>query len=244
MATIPKNHPRYKSLMARYAIAEGVKSGITTITGLVAHGRGEAYDYMLGERTHRFANQAARAAAACILLAQRPVLSMNGNSAVLVPRELISLSKASKAPLEVNLFYDTGERRKMIGKLFKTRYKFKILGINPDKQIKGLNSHRALVDSEGIFAADVVLVSIEDGDRTQALKNAGKLVVAIDLNPFSRTPQTADISIIDNVQRALPLIERHVKALRNVSPKALRGILGKFDNKKTLRQAISAIRKG
>jgi 4-phosphopantoate--beta-alanine ligase len=241
---IPKSHPRYKSLMARYAIAEGVEQGLTTITGLVAHGRGEAYDYLLGERTHSFADTAAKAAAAMILLAERPVISINGNSAMLTPREMISLSKAANAALEVNLFYDTGLRRKKIGSMFKRTYKTNILGIKPDRQITGLKSHRAMVDSKGIFIADVVLVSIEDGDRTQALKRVGKSVIAIDLNPFSRTPQTADISIIDNVQRAIPLIEKHIRALQNKPTGALRRILARYDNKAILKQSIRAIRKG
>jgi 4-phosphopantoate--beta-alanine ligase len=230
--------------MARYAVAEGVKSGITTITGLVAHGRGEAYDYMLGERSHRFADKAAKAAAAAILLAEHPVISMNGNSVVLVPKEMISLAKSCAAPLEVNLFYDTGKRRAMIGDLFKRKYRHEILGVKPDKKITGLDSHRALVDSRGIYSADVVLVSIEDGDRTQALKKVGKTVIAIDLNPFSRTPQTADISIIDNVQRAFPLIERHVRALKGASPKRLQAILDRYDNRAILKESINAIRKG
>ena len=241
---IPKSHPRYKSLMARYAVAEGVKAGLTTITGLVAQGRGEAFDYLLGERTHPFADKAAKAAAAMILLAKKPVISINGNSAVLAPKEMIKLSKATKAPLEVNLFYDTGTRRKAIGRLFKSRYKTTILGTKPDRKIDGLSSHRALVDSKGIFIADVVLVSIEDGDRTQALKLVGKSVIAIDLNPFSRTPQTADISIIDNVQRAIPRIEKYVRELRNKPESTLRGILARYNNKAILRDSIRAIRKG
>jgi 4-phosphopantoate--beta-alanine ligase len=244
MAQVPKDHPRYASLMARYAVAEGVKSGVTTITGLTAHGRGEAFDYLLGETSHPFADRAAKAAAAAIILAERPVISINGNSAVLTPREMISLAKSSGALLEVNLFYDTGKRRAKIGAMFRSKYKVSLLGVKPDKRIKGMSSHRALVDSRGIYGADVVLVSIEDGDRTLALKHVGKTVIAIDLNPFSRTPQTADISIIDNVQRAFPLIEKHVRALRKAPQSKLRGILSRYNNKAILQAAIGRIRKG
>ncbi len=244
MAHVPKDHPRYTSLMARYAVAEGVKSGITTITGLTAHGRGEAFDYLLSEKSHPFADRAAKAAAAAILLAERPVISINGNSAVLAPKEMISLAKSSGALLEVNLFYDTGKRRAKIGSMFKSKYKVNLLGVKPDKRIEGLSSHRALVDSRGIYGADVVVVSIEDGDRTMALKHVGKTVIAIDLNPFSRTPQTADISIIDNVQRAFPLIEKHVRAMRKASESKLRSILSRYNNKAVLRAAIERIRKG
>jgi 4-phosphopantoate--beta-alanine ligase len=244
MTDVPKDHPRYTSLMARYTVAEGVKAGITTITGLTAHGRGEAFDYLIGERSHPFADRAAKAAAAAILLAEKPVISINGNTAVLVPKEMISLAKRSGALLEVNLFYDTGKRRRKIGAMFKTRFKTEVLGVKPDKKIAGLSSQRALVDSRGIYAADLVLVSLEDGDRTLALKNAGKQVIAVDLNPFSRTPQTADISIIDNVQRALPLIEKHIRELKGASESKLRGILTRYNNKKVLKAAIERIRKG
>ena len=244
MAAVPKDHPRYKSLMARYAVAEGVKAGITTITGLTAHGRGEAFDYLLGERSHTFADRAAKAAAALILLANKPVISINGNSGVLAPKEMISLAKRAKALLEVNLFYDTGKRRRLIGKMFKSRFKVILLGVRPDKRITGLSSHRALVDSRGIYAADVVVVSIEDGDRTLALKHNGKKVIAIDLNPFSRTPQTADISIIDNIQRAFPLIEKHVRELKHAPQSRLRAIISRYDNKRILKQAIATIRNG
>lgn len=244
MSLVPKSHPRYKSLMARYTVAEGVKSGITTITGLTAHGRGEAFDYLLSERSHSFADKAAKAAAAAILLSEHPIISINGNTAVLTPREMISLAKRSKAQLEVNLFYDTGKRRKLIGKMFKTKFKKEILGVDPDCRLPGLKSQRALVDSRGIFIADLVVVSLEDGDRTMALKEAGKIVVAIDLNPFSRTPQTADISIIDNAQRAFPLIEKHIRQLKGSSTSTLQGILKRYNNKQILKDAIAKIRRG
>ena len=44
---IPKAHPRYLSLTTRETVAQGVKNGITSITGLIAHGRGEAFDYLI-----------------------------------------------------------------------------------------------------------------------------------------------------------------------------------------------------
>jgi len=50
---IPRSHPRYKSLMTRELIVEGVKKGITSTQGLIAQGRGEAFDYLIGEKKHR-----------------------------------------------------------------------------------------------------------------------------------------------------------------------------------------------
>ena len=64
-------------------------------------GRGECFDYLLGETTASAA-AAIRAGAALLLLAQRPAISVNGNVAALVPEEMVAL--AGPGPLEVNLF--------------------------------------------------------------------------------------------------------------------------------------------
>jgi len=60
---VPESHPRYASLRTRDAIVAGVERGVTSVHGLVAHGRGEAFDYLLGERTRGFAREAIDAAA-------------------------------------------------------------------------------------------------------------------------------------------------------------------------------------
>ena len=49
---IPRSHPRYESLVIREKLVKGVKEGITALQGLIAHGRGEMFDYILGEKTH------------------------------------------------------------------------------------------------------------------------------------------------------------------------------------------------
>ena len=84
LTDIPKSHPRYASLVARERVAEGVKKGFTSSQGLIAQGRGECFDYLLGERTTPSAEAATRAAAALLLLAETPALSVNGNVAALV----------------------------------------------------------------------------------------------------------------------------------------------------------------
>ena len=81
-------HPRRESLLIRERLVEGVRSGITSQHGLIAHGRGEAFDYLIGERTREFAETAIRAAVAMMLLADRPIISVNGNAAALVPDDL------------------------------------------------------------------------------------------------------------------------------------------------------------
>src|SRR5262245_63463306 len=101
---IPLNHPRRISLLTRARLTEGTRQGITSLDGLIAHGRGEAFDYLLGEKTRDFAARAIEAAAALFLVARRPVISVNGNAAGLVPRELGALSKVLGSPVVGDLF--------------------------------------------------------------------------------------------------------------------------------------------
>jgi len=96
---IPADHPRHDSLVTRHRIEAGVEAGITSKQGLIAQGRGEAFDYLLGERTLPSADAAARAAATHLLLGRHPVVSVNGNAAALVPDELVDLADAVGADL-------------------------------------------------------------------------------------------------------------------------------------------------
>jgi len=111
---IPEDHPRYASLLTRHRIEAGVEKGITSKQGLIAQGRGEAFDYLLGERTLPSADAAERAAAATLLRANHPVLSVNGNVAALAPGETVELAEAVGADIEVNLFNHTDERVRRI----------------------------------------------------------------------------------------------------------------------------------
>jgi 4-phosphopantoate--beta-alanine ligase len=70
MHKIPKSHPRYHSLMTREQISEGMRQGIVHETGLIAHGRGEAFDYLIGETTIPQADAAEKVAAAALLCAK------------------------------------------------------------------------------------------------------------------------------------------------------------------------------
>jgi 4-phosphopantoate--beta-alanine ligase len=252
MHRIPRDHPRYESLRIRELLASGVKRGLAVRLGLLAHGRGEAFDYLLGERTGPEARRAARAAAAALLLAGRPVLSVNGNVASLAPLDMARLAAAVPgAALEVNLFHRTEERARRIGReLQSARRRLgargrrpRIFAGEPDARLAGLGSDRARCHREGILTADVVLVPLEDGDRAQALKRAGKTVVTIDLNPLSRTARTADITIVDNLVRALPELLRQVKALRGASRARLLKIKGGFDNRANLARALRRIQR-
>lgn len=233
---IPKSHPRFVSLNIREKIVSGYNNGLVAKEGLLAHGRGEAFDYLIGERTMRSARTAINAAAVTLLTAKNSVISVNGNIAALCPKEIIQLAKITKSKIEVNLFYHNEDRKKKIVKHLKNAGAKQVLGTNPrsNRKIIGIDSPRRIIDKDGIFAADVVLVPLEDGDRTQALKNAGKTIITFDLNPLSRTAQTADITIVDNVVRGMRLL---ISACKKTKTKKVN-----FNNRKALASAISEIK--
>ncbi len=243
MVKIPKSHPRYWSLYYREKIIEGMEKGMTAKAGLIAHGRGEAFDYIIGEKTIEPAERAMRAAVAKLLLAEHPVISVNGNVAALVPKETIELAKSLGAKLEINLFYRTEERVKAIAEeLRKYDPEVELLGINPTKRIPGLEHERGKVDEEGIWKADVVVVPLEDGDRTEALVNMGKFVITIDLNPLSRSARMADITIVDNIVRAYPRMTELAREMKDHSREELLKIIDEYDNGETLSDVLVHIK--
>lgn len=242
LTDIPKSHPRYASLVARERVAEGVKRGYTSIQGLIAQGRGECFDYLLGERTTPSAAAAIRAAAALLLLARRPAISVNGNVAALVPEEMVALAQALDIPLEVNLFHRSEERVKRIAALLREKGAKDVLGEQPDISLPGLDHARALATRGGIYDADVVLIPLEDGDRCEALLAMGKRVIAIDLNPLSRTAKKATVSIVDNILRAVPQLTEQVRQLSSKPRSDLERMLNEYDNEKNLAQAAQDIR--
>jgi 4-phosphopantoate---beta-alanine ligase len=237
---IPRSHPRATSLHIREKLVHGYRNGLVVEEGLMAHGRGEMFDYLIGEKTTRYSHDAIRAAARELLLARSPVISVNGNFAALCPKEIVQISKITGAKIEVNLFYASEKRKKTIAKVLAKNGAKQVLGLEPkfSTRIPKLDSARRIVDRRGIFAADVVLVPLEDGNRTVALKKIGKKVIAFDLNPLSRTAQMADITIVDNVVRAMHVL---IQACTKLKQKKLEE--HKFDNKKNLKRAIVAMRK-
>jgi 4-phosphopantoate--beta-alanine ligase len=236
---IPKDHPRYESLMKRERLAEFVKKGLMTPTGLVAHGRGEAFDYLIGETTIKTAFDAARAAAAHMLNAKRPVVCVNGNAAVLDAKKLIEVASVTNARIEVNVFHRTEERVRLLTEYMESCGAKNVLGNDPDSRIPGLSSDRALCTSEGIFQSDVILVPIEDGDRAEALVKMGKTVIAIDLNPLSRTSRAATVSISDEMSRALSNIIWFAKDLGDI--KEREKALSRFSNEDNRKATVDLI---
>ncbi|MBA7506824.1 hypothetical protein ES706_05535 [subsurface metagenome] len=237
MGKVSPRHPRAESLRVRAQLVEGFKAGLVVPEGLAAHGRGEAFDYILGEQTTEQARRATEAAAAMLLLAKHPVISVNGNVAALVPAKIVELAKVANAKIEVNLFHGSARREAAIAKRLRRHGAKEVLGTERkfSTRIKEVHSDRRKIDRRGIAAADIVLVPLEDGDRTEALKRLGKRVIAIDLNPMSRTARKADVTMVDNIVRALPLLVKRAKRLSRGSKTNLREIIISFDNKANLR---------
>ena len=233
MTEIPSSHPRYASLVLRERLVEGFRQGIVVPQGLIAHGRGEMFDYLLGERTTKEARKASRAAAALLLQAKRPVISVNGNVAVLCPGEVVRLARVARARIEIGLFHRTDERVGKILELLEKHGAENVLGFLPDATIPGLEHVRGLCSSEGIFTADLVLIPLEDGDRAEALNRMGKKTIAIDLNPMSRTSRAATVTIVDEVTRAIPELVRNIEDLSE-DPKAAKKILTDYDRDENL----------
>ena len=238
---IPKTHPRYESLKYRHKIIEGLKKSVVAEAGLIAHGRGECFDYIIGEKTTQPAKKAIRAAVAALLIAEKPVISVNGNTAALIPEELTILANILKVPLEINLFYRKEGRIEAIKNVLQKAGATDIRGTNEEKmvELQGLESNRRKVDL--IAKADLVMVPLEDGDRTEALKKLKKKVIAIDLNPLSRTALWADITIVDNVVRAIPKMIEIAKELKKLNLIKLTKIIDNFNNKDNIQCMLDLI---
>ncbi len=233
---IPREHPRYESLVRRERIARCAQEGIVAFEGLSAHGRGEAFDYLIGERTTESALRAERIAAALLRRAKRPLISVNGNTAALASEAVGELQRACNAAVEVNLFHRTDLRMEKITSLL-TGSGVDVLTGEAERLLP-LAHDRAFCLRDGIFSADVILVPLEDGDRCEALRSLGKTVITIDLNPLSRTAQTASLTIVDELTRALPNITR---ACTELTDEECESLSGAFDNAYFLRAAKEEI---
>jgi 4-phosphopantoate--beta-alanine ligase len=239
---VPIDHPRRKSLEVRKRLSDAVAAGVAHPTGLTAHGRGEAFDYLLGERTTPEAEAAEKAVAEVLVAAERPVVSVNGNVAALAAHEVEELQEAlngrrhGRRPLtvEANVFHADGGRVVKIVEVLEAAGVEHVLGRRRDAKIPGLTSHRALCEKDGIFASDAVLVPLEDGDRAEALKAMGKVVLAIDLNPLSRTAAAADITVVDHLLRALPKVADFARRMDKAPHLGVKGLAKRFDNRANL----------
>jgi len=219
---------------------KAVEKKVVAPAGLIAHGRGEAFDYLLGEETTLPSMKAIKAASAALLIAKQPVISINGNAAALCSSELVRLAKITGSKLEVNLFYRTPERELAIEHILKEAGADEVLGIGEaaSARIEEVFSERRRVDPRGIFSADWVFIPLEDGDRTEGLSKMGKKTIAVDLNPLSRTAQAATITIVDNLIRVVPLIISETEKLKTEPIQKLKEVISTYDNRRILSEVM------
>ncbi len=236
MTEIPKDHPRYKSLVIREKLVEGFKKGFVVPQGLIAHGRGEAFDYLIGEETIEPVYKSYEAAAALLLISEKPIIAVNGNAAALAYEDIGRFAEKFKIPIEINLFHFSMDRVKRIRELFES-YNVKVFD-EYDVELPTVSSKRRLVSREGIYSSDTVMVMIEDGDMPIGLRRVGKKVIAVDLNPLSRTSRDSNITIVDNLVRVFPILTKYMERLSQHGREALRRILEDYDNNEVLKEVL------
>lgn len=241
---IPKSHPRYESLLLRDKIVKASQKGYLADSGMIAHGRGEAFDYLIGEKTTYPAKRAMYVAVAALLLSNNPVISVNGNATALACDEIIDFAKVIGAKIEINLFYRTDERVRLITRLYRDHGFNEILGTLDDdiEYFDDIPNNRSSASKNGIYSADTILVPLEDGDRAEILKKAGKNIITIDLNPLSRTSKMSDVSIMDNIVRAIPFMTEIAKDLKTQDKKFLIEMVNEFDNEENLKESLQQIK--
>ncbi len=240
---IPKSHPRYESLLLRDKIVKASEKGYLADSAMIAHGRGEAFDYLIGERTTYPAKRAMYVAVATLLLSDNPVISVNGNATALAIDEIIDFANEINAKIEINLFYRTDERIQIITSLYRDHGYKDILGTLDDdiEYLNDIKNNRATASKTGIYTADTILIPLEDGDRAEILKKSGKKIITIDLNPLSRTSKMSDVSIMDNIVRAIPFMTKIAKDLKTQDKKVLMDMINDFDNEENLKESIEQI---
>lgn len=243
---IAPTHPRASSLIIREKLVDGFKNGIVVPHGLIAHGRGEAFDYLLGEKTTKYAYEAEKAAVCLLLLSKKSIISVNGNTAALCARDLVTLSNVTKSRIEVNLFHKSVARSNAIARILKKEDAFDVLGLDDKSKmmIKDISSNRKYVDKNGIMNSDTIFVALEDGDRTESLVKMGKKVISVDLNPLSRTAIASNITIVDNIVRVIPNMIKISEHLVKKDKYYLLQLIKNFDNKENIHKSLLMIKEG
>lgn len=243
---IPLTHPRAKSLIIREKLVGGLRNGIVVPEGLIAHGRGEAFDYLLGEKTTKYAYEAEKVAVCLLLLSNKSIISVNGNTAALCAKDLVNLSNITKSKIEVNLFHKSLTRSKAIARMLKKEDANEVLGLDAKLRstLRYISSNRKFVDKNGIMNSDTVFVALEDGDRTESLVKMGKKVISIDLNPLSRTAIASNVTIVDNIVRAMTNMIKISKQLVNRDRSYLSQQIKNFDNMQNMHKSLITIRRG
>jgi 4-phosphopantoate--beta-alanine ligase len=243
---IPPTHPRANSLIIREKLVDGFRNGIVVPQGLIAHGRGEAFDYLLGEKTTKYAYEAQKAAACLLLLSNKSIIGVNGNTAALCAKDLVTLSNVTKSRIEVNLFHKSSARASAIARILTKEDASDVLGLDNKSKaiIRGISSNRKYVDRDGIMNSDTIFLALEDGDRTESLVRMGKKVISVDLNPLSRTAIASNVTIIDNIVRAIPNIVKISEHLVKKDKSYLLHLIKNFNNKENMHKSLLMIKKG
>ena len=158
--------------------------------------------------------------------------------------EIIDLANMVNAKIEINLFYRTDERVKLLTKLYRDHGYKDILGHLDDdiEYIDGIKNNRASASKTGIYNADTILIPLEDGDRAEILKKSGKNIITIDLNPLSRTSKMSDVSIMDNIVRAIPFMTKIAEDLKTQDKEILMELVNEYDNDENLKESLEQIR--
>ena len=74
------------------------------------------------------------------------------------------------------------------------------------------------------------------------MKKGGKNIITIDLNPLSRTSKMSDVSIMDNIVRAIPFMTKIAEDLKTQDKKVLIDMVNDFDNEENLKESLEQIR--
>ena len=225
-------------------MVDAAKKGYLADSAMIAHGRGEAFDYLIGERTTYPAKRAMYVAVASLLLSSNPVISVNGNATALAIDEIIEFAKSINAKIEINLFYRTDDRVKIMTELYKDHGYQDILGTIDDdtEYFEDIKNSRSSASKSGIYSADTILIPLEDGDRAEILKKNGKNIITIDLNPLSRTSKMSNVSIMDNIVRAIPFMTKIATDLKLQDKAVLIELVKDFDNGENLKESLQQIR--
>jgi 4-phosphopantoate--beta-alanine ligase len=72
----------------------------------------------------------------------------------------------------------------------------------------------------------------------------GKQVISVDLNPLSRTAMASDVTIVDNIVRAIPNMIKISEQLVKRDKSYLLQQIKNFDNKENMHKSLLLIRRG
>ena len=137
----------------RHRLEIAAQRGMLAESAMIAHGRGEAFDYLLGEQTIPAALEATKHALKSLCDAKHPVLCLNGNVTALACDEMLKLADRIGCPLEVNIFYRTPERMEALFTFIQERQNalglnVTVFGEHPNGRIPGLKGPRAACHEE------------------------------------------------------------------------------------------------